>query len=475
MGSLMSDPSSRRPRELPVGLSTSRRVHVVGVGGPGMAPLAIVLAGLGHRVSGSDMRESPTLETVRRGGVKVTVGHNAQLVTDVDLVVYSTAIPESNVELLRARELGIAVHHRSGVLAGLCQLIPTIGVAGTHGKSTTSALLTHMLASAGHDPVAIVGAEVPGLQAGARIGVARTLSVLEADESDGTLETLPLRHIIVTNVDVDHLDHFGTFAQLQDSMGEVIARVAGVVVMNADDAVSRDIARRLAKKSVRTFGYDSHADVRLDEVTSTHQGLSIRVHVEGDVWQCSVPLRGVHNAMNVAAAIAMLDGLGIDLADAIDSLASFGGVVRRFTERGHLNGAVLVDDYAHLPAEIDAAVHAMKTHPKVTGRVVAVFQPNRYHRIAEMYASYADCFVAADRIVITDIYSSGTAPIPGVTGKLVWQAIRDAHPESDVLWAPTRADVVRAVIDYVQPGDGCISMGCGDIETFPDDVMGEVH
>ena len=471
----MSDPSSRHPRELPVDLSMSRRVHVVGVGGPGMAPLAIVLAGLGHEVSGSDMRESTTLETVRRGGVVVTVGHDAALVSDVDLVVYSTAIPESNVELMRARELGIAVHHRSGVLAGLCQLLPTIGVAGTHGKSTTSALLTHMLTATGHDPVAIVGAEVPGLQAGARIGSARALSVLESDESDGTLETLPLRHIIVTNVDVDHLDHFGTFAQLQDSITDVIARVTGIVVMNADDVVSRNIAQRLADKTVRTFGYSAHADVHLDEVTSTHQGLFVKINVGGHVWQCSVPLRGVHNAMNVAAAIAMLDGLGINIADAIDSLASFGGVVRRFTERGRLNGCVLVDDYAHLPAEIEAAVHAMKTHPEVTGRVVAVFQPNRYHRIAEMYASYADCFVHANRIVITDIYASGTAPIPGVTGKLVWQAIREAHPESDVVWAPTRADVVHAVIDYVRPGDGCISMGCGDIETFPDDVMGEVH
>ena len=371
----MSDHLSRRPREVPLDLSMSRRVHVVGVGGPGMAPLAVVLAGLGHQVSGSDMRESPTLETVRHAGVVVTVGHDAELVTDVELVVYSTAIPDTNMELQRARELGIAVHHRSGILAGLCQLIPTIGVAGTHGKSTTSALLTHMLVACGYDPVAIVGAEVPGLQAGARIGLTHTLSVLEADESDGTLETLPLRHIIVTNVDVDHLDHFGTFAQLQDSITDVIARVTGIVVMNADDVVSRNIAHRLAGKAVRTFGYSTQADVHLDEVNSTHQGLAIRINVGGHVWQCSVPLRGVHNAMNVAAAIAMLDGLGVNLADAIDSLASFGGVVRRFTERGRLNGGVLVDDYAHLPAEIEAAVHAMKTHPEVTGRVVAVFSP----------------------------------------------------------------------------------------------------
>ncbi len=469
----MSDPVSRRPRELPVDLSSSRRVHVVGVGGPGMAPLAIVLAGLGHRVSGSDMRESATLTTVRDVGVAVTVGHHVDLVDDVDLVVYSTAIPHTNVELMRARELNIAVHHRSGILAGLCQAIPTIGVAGTHGKSTTSALITHMLAFCGRDPMAIVGAEVPGLHAGARVGSA-DLCVLEADESDGTLETLPLAHIIVTNVDVDHLDHFGTFAQLQDSMTDVISRVAGIVVMNADDATSCTIARRLHGTSVRTFGYSSDADVRLHEVVSTQQGLSLKIEIKGQILSCAVPLRGVHNALNVAAALAMLDGLDVNPVDAIDALGSFGGVVRRFTERGHLHGALLVDDYAHLPAEIEAALQAMRSHPEVTGRVVAVFQPNRYHRIAEMYESYADCFAHADRTVITDIYASGTTPIPGVTGKLVWQAIRDAHPESDVVWAPTRGDVVQSVAEYLQPGDGCISMGCGDIETFPDDVMREV-
>lgn len=475
MGTLMSAALPRRPRELPVDLSMSRRVHVVGVGGPGMAPLAIVLAGLGHHVSGSDMRESPTLDVVRDAGVEVTVGHDADLVADVDLVVYSTAIPEGNVELVRARELGIAVHHRSGILAGLCQLIPTIGVAGTHGKSTTSALVTHILGSCGYDPVAIVGAEVPGLKAGARIGTARTLSVLEADESDGTLETLPLRHIIVTNVDIDHLDHFGTFTQLQDSMTNVIAGVTGNVVMNADDEVSHNIARRLSEKSVRTFGYSAHADLCIVDVDSTNQGLSMNVISNGNAWGCAVPLRGAHNAMNVAAALAMVDALGVNLGDAIEAVRSFGGVVRRFTERGHFNGAVLVDDYAHLPAEIEAAVQAMTTHPEVTGRVVAVFQPNRYHRIAEMYESYADCFVHADRVVITDIYASGTTPIAGVTGELVWQAIREAHPECDVVWAPTRADVVRAVSDYLSPGDGCISMGCGDIETFPDDVMGDLR
>jgi len=470
----MSDSSSLGPRELPVDLSASRRVHVVGVGGPGMAPMAIVLAGLGHHVTGSDMCESHTLDTLRRSGVEVCVGHRADVVVGADLVIYSTAIPYSNVELVRARELDIAVHHRSGILAGLCELIPTVGIAGTHGKSTTSALVTHMLSACGHDLVAIVGAQVPGLLAGAHVGVPN-LFVLEADESDGTLETLRLGHIIVTNVDVDHLDHFGSFDLLQEVMTDVIEKVPGIVVMNADDQVSRNIAHKINHASLRTFGYADTADVRLVEVVPTNRGLELKLFINEKLRDCMVPLRGIHNAMNVAAALAMLDGLGIEMDDAMQSLENFEGVERRFTERGYYQGALLVDDYAHLPAEIEAALQAMKSHPDVTGKIVAVFQPNRFHRIAQMHASYAHCFTQADRVVITEIYASGTDPIEGVTGKMVWQAIHDAHPDVDVVWAPTRPDIVNSVIHYLGPGDGCISMGCGDIETFPDDVMAEIR
>lgn len=466
----MSDQSSRIPREQPVDVTGSLGIHIVGVGGPGMAPLAIILAGLSHTVSGSDVRKSLTTEAVSASGVTVSIGHHAELVEGVDLVVYSTAIPANNIELVRARELGIAVHHRSGVLAGLCQRFSTIGVAGTHGKSTTAALLTHMAIACGMDPSAIVGAQVDGLDAGARVGQSN-IFVLEADESDGTLETLPLAHIIVTNIDVDHLDHFGTFANLQDTMTKVVSQVDGVVVMNADDLVSCGVANRLVGIYVRTFGYSETANVQICEVEPTLSGIHISFLISGTPHECTAPLRGKHNAMNVAAALAMVDALGGNIERALACLENFGGVSRRFTPRGKYQGALLVDDYAHLPAEIEAAIDAMRSHPEVTGKVVAVFQPNRFHRIASMYASYADCFVHADRVVITDIFSSGTVAIPGVTGELVWQSVRDAHPKSDVVWAPTRADVIKSVASYIGPGDGCISMGCGDIEFFPDELI----
>lgn len=466
----MSHHARRRIEEELIDLSRRVRVHVVGVGGPGMAPLAVMLAGTGHAVSGSDMHDSETVGIVRGAGVSVHIGHDADLVNDVDVVVYSTAIPDNNVELVRARDRGITVHHRSGLLASLCRQFDTVGVAGTHGKSTTSALVTHILTATGRDPSAIVGADVPGLEAGARVGASRTF-VLEADESDGTLEVLPLRHLIVTNIDVDHLDYFGTFQHLQDSVVDVVARVDGWVVTNADDDVSVGVMRRVSGRRIRTFGHTEQADVRVVNVISTTNGLDIDLMVHDRNVHCSVPLRGVHNAMNVAAAVAMVDALGVDVFDASEALATFGGVRRRFTERGEFRGALLVDDYAHLPAEIEAAISALRSHPRVTGKVVAVFQPNRFHRIAAMADTYAHCFAHADRVIITDIYASGTPPIEGVTGKLVWQAIVDAYPDSDVVWAPTRADIIESVDHYITSGDGCISMGCGDIETFPDELI----
>lgn len=470
MGLPMSKNQQRRLREELVDLAQPRRVHVVGVGGPGMAPLSVLLAGTGHHVTGSDMNESDNLDVVRRAGVVVHVGHEPSYVEGADVVVYSTAIPDSNVELMRARQRDIPVRHRSGLLEALCHQFDTVGVAGTHGKSTTSALVTHMLVACGLDPFAIVGADVPGLQAGARLGTSRYF-VLEADESDGTLEVLALKHLVMTNVDVDHLDYFGTFEHLQDVIAQVIDSVDGVVVMNADDPVSVEIRKKITRRNCVTFGHAATADVRVVDVVSEKTGLRITVERYGDSHICEVPLRGVHNAMNVAAAIAMVGALGGDISRACASLPSFRGVQRRFTERGYFHGALLVDDYAHLPAEIDAAILAMRSHPEVTGRVVAVFQPNRFHRIAAMSESYADAFQHADRVVITDIYASGTEPIEGVTGQLVWQAIVAAHPDADVVWAPNRSDVIASVDRYLTDGDGCISMGCGDIETFPDELL----
>ena len=463
-------PSRRQPEEL-IDLSVSRRCHVVGIGGPGMSPLASLLAARGHQVSGSDMRDSEVIEILRHEGIAVSLGHRAEAVHGADVVTFSTAIPASNCELVEAGTKGIPLRHRSGLLASLCAITESIGVAGTHGKTTTTALLTHILVTAGRDPSCIVGGQVGGMPVGARHGNG-PLFVLECDESDGTLDVLPLDSLIITNIDVDHLDYFGSFEQVQLCFVDAAQRTSGYVVANADDLLSRPVIKALAaQKRLRTFGRAASSDVRIDAVTPTTDGIEVSIHIDGQNTMCVSPLRGDHNAMNIAAAVAMATCLGVDANTACSAVASFSGVARRFTERGDFGGALLIDDYAHLPAEIEAAIAAASSHPSRTGRTIAVFQPNRFHRIAAMADTYADCFDSADIVVVTDVYASGTAFIEGVTGELVVNAIRAAHPTAHVVWAPTRQDIVDFVAETIQSGDVCISMGCGDIETFPDDLQ----
>lgn len=467
----MSRRSTRRQPESLIDLAHPVHCHVVGIGGPGMSPLACVLHGKGHRVTGSDMRESDVTRMLASIGIDVTIGHHAELVENADVVTYSTAIPQTNVELVEARERGIEVRHRSGLLASLCAVSEAVGVAGTHGKTTTSALLTHILVENNVDPSCIIGAEVSGLQVGARVGQSR-LFVLESDESDGTLDVLPLTHLVVTNVDVDHLDYFGTFEDVQECFVDAVLRATGHVVLNCDDIGSRPVVEAgLARGNVTTVGRSAHAMIQVVSVQSVADGLEIDIDIDGQVVRASLPLLGEHNAMNCAAAIAMARHLGVAPHDACRAVETFGGVQRRFTERGEFNGGLLVDDYAHLPAEIEAALQAARTHPKATKRVIAVFQPNRFHRIAAMANAYADCFGQADVVVITDVYASGTERIDGVTGELVVNAIKHQHPDAHVVWAPLRRDVVAAVAGIIDNGDICVSMGCGDIETFPDDLM----
>ncbi|MEI8286033.1 MAG: UDP-N-acetylmuramate--L-alanine ligase [Actinomycetes bacterium] len=466
----MSTTPERRIPEPLIDLSVVQRCHFIGVGGPGMSPIAKLLQARGHVVSGSDMRDSAVTQQLRSLGVEVSIGHDASLVHNVGVVTYSTAIPESNIELVEAQQLGKAVRHRSGMLASLCASSRAIGVAGTHGKTTSTALLALMLKAGDIDASVIIGAEVPGYGVGAHAGVSDVL-LLEADESDGTLDVLPLHSLLVTNVDVDHLDYFGTFEHVQQCFADAAVRATGPIVLCLDDPGSAmAVAATQHRDNVVTFGVHPSATVRVHAIESNENGLVVDLVVEGEAYSCFVPLRGVHNAMNLAGAVAMAYAYDVPVDVACASVASFSGVARRFTERGEFNGAVLIDDYAHLPAEIEAAISAARTHPALSARVVAVFQPNRFHRIAAMADSYSDCFGAADLVVITDVYASGTPRIEGVTGKLVSDAISAAHSNLSVVWAQTRRDIVNTLQKYLQPGDVCISMGCGDIETLPDDL-----
>ena len=470
----MQSRDSRRQTEPLIDLSSPRHCHVVGIGGPGMSAIALLLHQSGHTVSGSDLYDSDVIEQLRREGVSVSIGHDASLVLGKDVVLYSTAIPLSNVELVEAQRCGIPVRHRSGILASLCAVRHAIGVAGTHGKTTTTALIAHIMVIAGQSPSSLIGAEVVGAGIGAQYGTSEYF-VVEADESDGTLDVLPLSSIVLTNVDIDHLDYFATFEAIQECFVEAASVATHHVVLNSDDPGSSPVITALQGNSrVVTFGTKAGSTFRIENERSSDLGVAFELVHGSDRALVASQLRGHHNVMNIAAAIALSVSVGVSLDTAVGAVATFPGVMRRFTERGTFNGALLIDDYAHLPAEIEATLLGARSHPALRGKLIAVFQPNRYHRIATMADTYRDCFATADIVVITDVYASGTPKIEGVTGELVVQAITQAHPRATIVWAPSRTDTVSAVKSVIGTGDVCVSMGCGDIETFPDDLTGGV-
>jgi UDP-N-acetylmuramate--alanine ligase len=469
-----ADVSSTCPTEAPrapLDLSRPLRLHVVGVGGPGMSAIAIALAEMGHTVSGSDVRDQPVLDRVRAAGVAVHVGHDPSIVAGCDAVTSSTAIPDTNIELRAARERGIPTLRRAGMLAAICAQARAVGVAGTHGKTTTTSMLMLILAAAGMAPSFIVGGDVMDAGTGAH-WAGTELLVVEADESDGTHVELPLTASILLNVELDFLQHYGTFDALRASFDRYLAHIDGPKVLCADDPVCADLATRHPSITTITYGLAPTADVRPVDLASHGGSFSFAVERRGErLGDVHLPLRGVHNVVNATGAIAMALELGASFGHCRDALGRFGGVARRFDIRGIDGGATFVDDYAHLPAEISAVIAAARDSGDGWSRVVAAFQPNRFNRIAEMWREYADAFVGADVVVITDIYPSGTTPIPGVTGKLIVNAVIDAHPRARVVWLPRREDVVSFLAGEVGPGDVCISMGCGDIASLPEEIL----
>ncbi len=452
-----------------VDLSRPGRYHVVGAGGPGMSAIAQVLAEMGHDVSGSDLRESPVLDRLRAAGVKIWVGHDRSHIDGVDAVTASSAVPRGNLELTAAVDAGVTVLTRAEMLAAICAQARSVAVAGTHGKTTTTSMLMLMLAEAGWRPSFVIGGDVADVGTGAHWSGDEWF-VVEADESDGTHLELPLHGTILTNVEADHLDHYGSLDAIVDGFRRYVGGVPGPKVLCADDPVCAALATEIGDAT--TYGTAAGAEYRVSGIVAAHGALRFDVVRRGvRLGTVQLPLRGHHNVLNACGALAMAMELGVSFETATDALARFGGVARRFDIRGTLRGATLVDDYAHLPTEIHAVLSAARTSGDAWTRVVAVFQPNRYNRMSVLSPEYRDAFVAADLVVVTDIYPSGTTPIPGVTGKLVVDAVLDAHPDTHLVWLPKRDDLVDYLATRLRAGDVCISMGCGDVANLPDEVL----
>ena len=457
-----------------IDLREPKRVHIVGVGGPGMSAVATVLAEMGHQVSGSDIRRSELTTRLENLGITINIGHNPEVVLGCDFVTGSPAIAESNIEYQKARDLNIRVLSRAETLASICRCATSVGVAGTHGKTTTSSMLTTILLGAGKNPSYLIGGDVISLNRGASWSNSE-LFVVEADESDGTHAQLPLAATILTNIDIDHLDHFKTQAAIEQSFFDYVGNIAGPRVLCLDDPACALIAQT---HNAITYSVNDNSSADYVATSIKFKNGSSSFGVAQNLGSQSVelgriilPLRGHHNVSNALAALAMAMQFGVEFEQAAQALSNFGGVARRFDVQGVDHGATFVDDYAHLPNEISAVLSGVRDESDNWSRVVAVFQPNRFNRMSVISHLYADSFVAADLVVITDIYSSGTEPISGVTGQLVVDAILESHPNSRVIYQPSRTNLVEFLADEIKDGDLCISMGCGDISSLPSEVI----
>jgi UDP-N-acetylmuramate--alanine ligase len=359
------------------------------------------------------------------------------------------------------------VVHRAAALTAICATRRTVGIAGTHGKTTTSALLASLLVEAGLDPGFIVGATVAGLATNAAWGGDGPL-VVEADESDGTFLALGATDAIVTNVEADHLEHWGGEVQLRLAFEQFVGALPGTAVLCADDPGARALVDHAARP--RTYGTDAGSDYRIVDPVTEGTGVTFTLEHAGEAVSVTVPAApGVHNARNAAGAIAMAHVLGVPLDRAGAALGGFRGVARRFEVRGEAKGIVLVDSYDHLPTEVAAALAAARAGS--WRRVVCCFQPHRYSRTESLGPSFAHAFADADVLAITDVYPAGEAPRPGVTGKIVVDAVLDAHPWKHVAWLPTLDDVVAYLATTLRPGDLCLTLGAGDLTSVPDRVL----
>jgi UDP-N-acetylmuramate--alanine ligase len=449
---------------------SSAYAHFIGIGGAGMSGLARVLHERGQVVTGSDMRHSRYAAALADMGVPVAIGHDAANLGDPEIVVVSSAIPESNPELAEARRRGLTVWPRARMLAALAGDQLTVAVAGTHGKTSTSSMAAAALIAAGEDPTFLIGGELTGLGGNARCGSGRYY-VVEADESDGSFLLLDPYCAIVTNVEADHLDHYGSFEEIVETFTRFLAHVHpdGVAVLCADDPVLRRLASVLERRVV-TYGRAADADVRLVSFAPTESGSEFMVGLpDGCEVACAVGTPGEHMALNATAVLAAAWALGIDLEAAARGIAAFAGVKRRFEEIGSVAGVRVVDDYAHHPTEVRATLEAARA--ATGGSVWVVFQPHRFTRTAALSREFGEAFGAADRVVLLDVYSAGEAPVPGVSGKTVVDALLRSHPRTRLAYFPHRSATASYVAERARPGDLVLTMGAGDVTTLAPEIV----
>jgi UDP-N-acetylmuramate--alanine ligase len=446
----------------------THRIHFIGIGGVGMSGIAEVLLNMGYQVSGSDLRSTETTDRLVRLGGRVFIGHDASNIEGAQVVVYSTAVRKENAELAAAREAGVPVIGRAEMLAELMRMKYGVAVGGSHGKTTTTSMIAAVLARGGLDPTIVVGGRLHAIGSNAQLGHGQFL-VAEADESDGSFLRLSPAVAVITNIDREHLDHYGTLDEVRQAFVYFANRVPfyGVTVLCSDDAQVREILPRITKRHVR-YGTGTDADVRAVDVRLLPHGSRFRVRSGAeDLGEVELQLPGRHNVLNALAAVTVGLEVEIGFAHIAGALAGFRGVGRRFETRGEVGGVRVVDDYGHHPTEIAATLAAARG---MGGRVLALFQPHRYSRSALLREEFGACFGDADRVWVTEIYGAGEAPLEGVTHRML---VESAHAKgaTHVVAAESPAAAVAEIAREARPGDVVLTLGAGDVWKLADQVL----
>ena len=443
-------------------------IHFVGIGGIGMSGIAEVLMTLGYRVQGSDLKASKITDRLVTLGATVFEGQRAENLGEAAVIVVSSAIRKGNPELEEARRRGLPVVRRAEMLAELMRLKSNIAVAGTHGKTTTTTMIATLLDKGGFDPTVINGGVIHAYGSNARAGAGEWM-VVEADESDGSFNRLPATIAIVTNIDPEHMEHWGTFDALRRGFYDFVSNIPfyGLAVCCTDHPEVQALVGRITDRRVVTFGFNAQADVRAVNLSFANGTAHFDVALQGEsdsiIAGCTLPMPGNHNVSNALAAIAVARHLGMKKDEIRAALAGFAGVNRRFTKVGTWNGATIIDDYGHHPVEIAAVLKAARQ--STTGRVIAIHQPHRYTRLASLFEEFCTCFNEADVVAITDIYAAGEDPIPGASrDDLVAGLISHGHRHARACRGED--DLERLVREQARPGDYIVCLGAGSISAW---------
>jgi UDP-N-acetylmuramate--alanine ligase len=453
-------------------------IHFVGIGGIGMSGIAEVMHNLGYSVQGSDIAEGGSVERLRARGIEVAIGHAAANLGEAAVVVTSTAVRRDNPEVAAALEARIPVVRRAEMLAELMRLKRTVAVAGTHGKTTTTSMVAALLDAGGVDPTVINGGIIESYGSNARLGASEWM-VVEADESDGSFLRLDGTIAVVTNIDPEHLDHYGSFDAVKEAFLEFIENVPfyGAAVLCIDHPEVQQVIARVRDRRVVTYGFSSQADWRVDNVRPREGGnLFDAVHTDRDgqrraITDIALPMPGRHNVQNALAAIAVAAELGC--ADDVirTGFARFGGVRRRFTRVGETGGVTVIDDYAHHPVEIRAVLAAARESAR--GRVIAVAQPHRFTRLRDLLGDFQSCFNDADAVFVAPVYPAGETPIPGIDASALVQGLKDrGHRAATTIEGP--GELAARLAEMLEPGDMVVCLGAGDITRWAAGLAGEI-